>query len=232
MQLKRRTATAVLTLMLLAAPALAADLAGEWLLTMDGKSPSGEKEATLTFAATADGEPAGELKVTMSGKSGSVESPGKLADGEVSWLYTSPKKGVQATYQGRVRGSLMGGTVDVKGKPVAWQARRVGDDVFDLAGTWTFFIKGEARDYANLTKMTFAQDGPDLVVTMASEAMEVECRGTLDGVALSFDYVRATQDGGEYTAKMTGSVSGALMGGDADLGEYGRTTWNATRDTE
>ena len=214
----------------LAAPAHAGDmdLSGTWLLEMDGKSPSGEKTATVTFETGADG-----VVVHMAGKKGTVSCPGTLEGDELTFEYTSPKKKATATYRGKIRGELMGGEVEMGSRQVAWHAHRAQDGVFPLAGTWTFFIDGEPRDYANLTKMTFSQDGPELIVEMTANDMDVECRGTLEGDAIGFEYHREKRDGsGTYVAKMTGSISGALMSGEAELGGHGKTTWRATLDVE
>ncbi len=216
---------------ILAAPAFAteADLTGNWLLEMDGRSPSGEKTATVTFETDGDG-----IVVRMTGKKGTVECPGTLAGDELTFEYTSPKKKVTATYRGKVRGELMGGEVDVGSRQIKWHARRTKDDSgFKFDGTWTFFIEGEPRDYANLTKMTFSQDGPELIVTLTSNDMAVECRGYLEGEEIGFEYAREKRDGsGTYTAQMTGSIAGALMSGEADLHEHGKTTWRATLDVD
>lgn len=221
----------VLLAVLLAAPAFGgeADLSGTWLLEMDGKSPSGEKTAEVTFENGDDG-----LVVHLAGKKGTVECPGTLEGDELTFEYTSPKKKASATYRGKVRGELMGGDVAVGSRQIKWWARRAQDDNgFQFDGTWTFFIKGEPHDYANLTKMTFSQDGPELIVTLKANDMEVECRGSLEGNNIRFEYHRQKHDGsGTYVAVMTGSISGALMSGDADLGEYGKTTWRATLDVE
>ena len=142
------------------------------------------------------------------------------------------KKSSLVVFSGRVRGDLMGGEVDMgpRGKS-AWQATREGDEVFDLTGTWTFFQKGLPKDYANLTKLRFSQEGPDLVATFTTGDVETVCRGYLDGERLGFEYSRETAQG-TFGGKYSGRVSGDLMSGEVDMGEGGKTTWRATRDDE
>ena len=70
---KARTRLVVATACLLAAAgaisAQEADLSGEWTMTMLGKSPTGEKEATLAFER--DGF---QLEVAMTSKRGKAEA--------------------------------------------------------------------------------------------------------------------------------------------------------------
>ncbi len=218
-------------LALLATPAFAEtgdgpDLSGTWAMTIQGKTPPGKNYSSLTF------EQDGGLTVVMQGKGGELRNPATLAGDELRFEHAPPgKKASVVVFSGRVRGDLMGGEVDMgkRGKS-AWQATREGDGVFDLTGSWTFFQKGLPRDYANLTKLHFSQDGPDLVATFLTGDEETVCRGSLDGEALTFEYSRATSDGQVIGASYSGSVSGDMMRGQVDMGASGKATWQATRD--
>ena len=81
------------------------DLSGTWKMTMLHKSPTGDKEADLTFER--DGF---SLMVTMTGASGKVECQGYIDDPELRFYCVVPgKKGdVMAKFSGHKRGDLMG----------------------------------------------------------------------------------------------------------------------------
>lgn len=216
----------------LAAPAVAADgeidLSGTWEMTIQGKTPPGKNYSSLTFE-----DQGGELVVVMRGKGGELRNAATLDGDALRFEHAPPgKKSSLVVFSGRVRGDLMGGEVDMgpRGKST-WEAIREGDSVFDLTGTWTFFQKGLPRDYTNLTKLRFSQEGPDLVATFTTGDEETVCRGFLDGDAIGFEYLRETAKGtavGEYS----GRVSGDMMSGEVDMGEVGKSTWRATRDDE
>ena len=221
-----------ITLLVLAAAAAAGagdgpDLSGTWTMTIQGKAPPGKGFASLAF----DGE--GESTVVvLTGKGGELTEPVAIDGDTLRFEHETPgKKAVVAVFTGRVRGDLMGGEVDMgrRGKS-AWQAIRQGDGVFDLSGTWTFFQKGLPRDYANLTKLYFSQDGPDLVATFLTGDEETVCRGILAGDRVTFEYSRTTAGGQEIEASYAGTVSGDMMRGEVDMGDQGKSTWQATRD--
>ena len=236
MRLPRRLSySALLALLaLLAVPAAASaqasdgpDLSGTWTMTIQGKAPPGKGFASLAFEG--EGE---DTVVVLSGKAGELTEPVEIDGDTLRFEHETPaKKAAVAVFTGRVSGDLMGGEVDMgkRGKS-AWQAIREGDGVFDLSGTWTFFQKGLPRDYANLTKLYFSQDGPDLVATFLTGDEETVCRGFLDGGSLGFEYSRATHDGQTVEARYTGTVSGDMMRGAVDMEELGQSTWQATRD--
>ncbi len=204
----------------------APDLSGTWTMTIQGKAPPGKNFASLAFER--DGE---ATAVVMRGKAGELRGACRLDGDEIRFEHAPPgKKASVAVFTGRVRGDLMGGEVDMgKRGTSAWQAIREGDDVFDLSGTWTFFQKGLPRDYANLTKLHFHQDGADLVATFTTGEEETVCRGFLDGDTVGFEYSRETE-GGAVGASYTGKVGGDMMRGEVDMGALGESTWQATRD--
>ena len=224
----RITTTLITAALLLAVPALAddagPDLSGSWTMTIQGKAPPGKNFASLAFN--------GNGEVTLGGKGGELQATVELDGDEIRFEHTSPgKKASVAVFTGRVEGDLMGGEVDMgkRGKS-AWQAIRDGDAVFNLTGTWTFFQKGLPRDYINLTKLHFHQDGPELVATFSTADDETVCRGYLDGDELGFEYSRTTKGGETVGGAYTGRVSGDMMRGEVDMGAQGKSTWQATRD--
>lgn len=217
---------------LLAGPALAEsgdgpDLSGTWTMTIQGKAPPGKNFASLAF------DVAGAQKsVTMTGKGGELRGGVELEGDEIRFDHVPPgKKASIAIFTGRVHGDLMGGVVDMgkRGKST-WQAIREGDAVFDLSGTWTFFQKGLPRDYTNLTKLHFHQDGVHLVATFITGKEETVCTGYLDGAELGFEYSRTTADGETIGAAYSGKISGDMMRGEVEMGPLGKSTWQATRD--
>ncbi len=227
MHLGYRYAAIITIAFLLVVPAFAEsdgpDLSGTWTMTIDGKAPPGKNFANLTF----DGD-----QVTMQGKGGELHGSVALDGGEIRFEHAPPgKKASVAVFAGQVHGDLMGGEVDMgkRGKS-AWQAIREGDAVFNLTGSWTFFQKGLPRDYTNLTKLHFHQEGPALVATFSTAADETVCRGYLDGGTLGFEYSRTTAGGETVGASYSGSVSGDMMRGEVDMRAQGKSTWQATRD--
>ncbi len=230
MHIGRRVLITVLAAGLAAATAAAGevDFTGTWAMTIQGKTPPGKNYSSLTFERSAD-----TLVVVMQGKGGELRNTATLEGDQLRFEHAPPgKKSSLVVFSGRVRGDLMGGEVDMGKRGTSlWQATREGDGVFDLTGTWTFFQKGLPRDYANLTKLRFHQEGPQLVATFSHGDTETVCEGYLDGDALGFEYSRETP-GGTVGGKYGGRVSGDLMSGEVDLGESGKATWRATRDDE
>ena len=223
---------AMLAALLLAAPLFAesdggSDLSGTWTMTIQGKAPPGKNFASLTFDCQGE-----EGSVAMHGKGGEINAVCQNDGDEIRFEHAPPgKKASVAIFTGRVRGDLMGGEVDMgkRGKST-WQAMRASDGVFNLTGTWTFFQKGLPRDYTNLTKLHFSQDGPNLVATFTTGGDETVCKGYLDGDTLGFEYSRTTGDGETIGAAYSGRVSGDMMRGEVDMGAAGKSTWQATRD--
>ncbi len=228
----RNTFIAIIAALLLVMPASAEaeggpDLSGTWTMTIDGKAPPGKNFANLTF--NTEGE---QASVTMEGKGGELHGTCQIDGDEIRFEHAPPgKKASIAVFIGRVHGDLMGGEVDMgkRGKS-AWQAVRGGSGVFDLTGSWTFFQKGLPRDYTNLTKLHFSQDGPDLVATFMTGDEETVCKGYLNGDELGFEYSRTTEGGETVGASYAGKVSGDMMRGEVDMGTGGKSTWQATRD--
>jgi len=228
---KARTRLVVATACLLAAAgaisAQEADLSGEWTMTMLGKSPTGEKEATLAFER--DGF---QLKVAMTSKRGKAEAIGYIDGSEIRFYYVraGKKEDVVAKYTGHVRGDLMGGEVDMgKAGTTVWMARRGSEKNVDLSGIWTLQMRGESPSGLDLVKMTFRQEGHNIVAILTSELGEVECEGFIEEDEITFYYVRTTEDG-EFVARFHGLLGGAVIGGDVDMGKHGKTTWMATKD--
>ncbi len=227
-----RYQAAILLTLIMAVPAIAEtgggpDLSGTWTMTIQGKAPPGKNFAAVTFEG--EGE---QTSVIMHGKGGELRGACRIDGEEIHFEHASPgKKASVAVFTGRVRGDLMGGEVDMgkRGKS-AWQAIREGDDVFDLTGSWTFFQKGLPRDYANLTKLYFHQEGAGLVATFTTGDQETVCKGYLDGSSMGFEYSRTTAGGDAVKASYAGKVSGDMMRGEVDMGALGKSPWQATRD--
>lgn len=219
--------------LMLAGPAFAEsgdgapDLSGVWSMTIQGKAPPGKNFASMTFERQGE-----QTSVIMEGKGGELHGACEVVGDQIRFEHAPPgKKASVAVFTGRVRGDLMGGEVDMgkRGKST-WQAIRKGDDTFNLSGSWTFFQKGLPRDYTNLTKLHFSQDGSNLVATFTTGDEETVCIGHLDGDTLGFEYTRTTPDGGAIGASYVGKVSGDMMRGEVDMGAAGKNTWQATRD--
>lgn len=199
------------------------DLSGDWILTMEGDSPSGRDSVLVNFAV--DGY---RLVATMKGEESDVDCQGWLDENRVRFYYVRDGHDGEfvAKYTGHVAGDLMGGEVDLGGQgKTKWRAVRGGSKGTDLSGTWTMTMEGESPSGQGSVKMTFAQQGPSLVATMTNDMGQVECEGYIEGNALRFYYIR-----GDFVAKYTGHVGGDLMGGEVDMGGESKTTWRATRE--
>ncbi len=226
-----RTWILIAALLLLAVPFFAEtggpDLSGTWSMTIQGKAPPGKNFSALTF----DRE-GGATSVTMRGKGGELHDSVEIDGDEIRWEHAPPgKKASVAVFSGRVHGDLMGGEVDMSGRgKTTWQAIREGDGVFDLTGSWTFFQKGLPRDYTNLTKLHFHQDGPALVATFTTGDQETVCQGYLDGESIGFEYTRTIEGGETVGGSYEGKVAGDMMRGAVDMGAGGKSSWQATRD--
>ncbi len=225
---KKLCLSAVLPLLFLALPAAAeVDLSGSWKLTMLSNTPLGTKAATLTFERRGH-----ELTAVIRGDGVDARCIGYIDNGELHFFYIVPgkKEDLVAKYSGHVRGDLMGGEVDMGKKGVTtWAAVRGEDPGVDLSGRWTLITKGASPSGLRMVKVTFRQEEHRLIVILHGETSEIECDGYVDGREIVFYYVRPTDDG-RFVAKFTGQISGALMGGEVDMGELGKTTWRATQD--
>ena len=205
------------------------DLSGEWVMTVLGKSPTGQRESRVRFER--DGF---QLVATVSGKKGDAKAIGHIEGDEIHFYYiTGGKKGDDvARFSGHVNGDMMGGTLDLGKQGVtAWRASRGAEATIDLSGTWTLQMKGDSPSGMNLVPMSFRQEGANLVVTLHGESSDVECQGSVDGKVITFYYVRASGDD-QFVAKFTGLLGGDRMGGEVDMGALGKSTWRATQDTE
>jgi hypothetical protein len=98
------------------------DLAGEWTMTMEGESPSGEESVKLTFRQEGP-----SLAVTMASERGEVDCEGWIEGNALRFYYIRPTAEGEfvAKYTGHIGGDLMGGEVDLgqHGK-TAWKATR------------------------------------------------------------------------------------------------------------
>lgn len=205
------------------------DLSGSWTMTMLGKSPTGENEVELTFER--DGF---NLMVTMTGKKGVVKSIGYIDGHEIRFYYIRPtkKEDFVAKFTGHVLGDLMGGEVDMGKQGITtWKATRGPEQGVDLSGIWTMQMRGDSPSGMHLVKVSFSQEDHNLIATFHGEKSDIECEGSIDGRVITFYYVRPT-NGEQFVAKFTGQLAGALMGGEVDMGETGKTTWRATQDLE
>jgi len=205
------------------------DLSGEWVLTVLGKSPTGQKESPIRFER--DGF---QLQVTVSGKKGEVRSIGHVEGDAISFYYpTGGKKGDDvARFSGHVHGDMMGGELDLgKGGMTVWRASRGAESPIDLTGTWTLQMKGDSPSGLDLVPMSFRQEGANLIVTLHGDSTDVECQGSIAGKEITFFYVRAV-GAEQFVAKFTGLLGGDRMGGEVDMGALGKSTWRATQDQE
>jgi hypothetical protein len=220
-----------LVLSLVAVPAAAQeiDLAGTWKLSVLGKTPLEADGGSLEFAR--DGH---ELKILFRHAGGETDCIGYIDDNQLHFYYIKPerKEDLIAKFSGHVRGDLMGGEIDMGRKGTAtWMATRAEELETDLSGTWTLTMKGESPSGMDRVKMRFRQDGPNLVVTLLGEDEEIDCEGYIEGRTIRFYYVRPAGEG-QFVARFTGQMAGAIMGGEVDMGEMGTTTWRASKDIE
>ena len=202
------------------------DLSGNWIMTMEGDSPSGEENVEVTFEQDGNG-----LVATMKGKRGEVQCEGWLDGGKIRFYYSRATDSGEhvAKYVGHVHGDLMGGEVEMgeHGK-TKWRATRSGDKGIDLSGDWTMTMEGDSPTGVKEVALSFSQSGSSLIATLGTDKGEVECEGHIAGNSLRFYYVRPA-GGDEFVAKYSGHVGGDVMGGEVDLGEHGKTSWKATR---
>lgn len=86
----------------------AADVAGEWEMTSEGRQ--GPQTQTITIAQ--DGE---KITVTMEGRMGEMTGEGSIKENEVEWTITRETQRGEFTqvYKGSVDGDTMSGTVSM-----------------------------------------------------------------------------------------------------------------------
>lgn len=223
------TLVAVLATLPLATAAVAAaenaDVSGTWEMTLLDDSIFGSKSVQLAFEVDDH-----SLVATVTGGSSPVECIGYLDGEDLRFYYVKPgRRGTLVVFSGHVRGDLMGGEVDLGKKgPTTWKAVRGSEGEVDLSGPWTLVVRGGSPSGLGQIGIEFRQEGHHIVITMHGEREDVECPGYIDGRLIVFYYVRPTAEG-QFVAKFTGQIAGALIGGDVDMGDMGKTTWRATK---
>jgi L-seryl-tRNA(Ser) seleniumtransferase len=98
----------------------------------------------------------------------------------------------------------------------------------NIAGVWDVEIQYEVGSAKH--KLFLTSDRGQLTGTHQGWAYQGDLKGRMSGDQVTF---RSTlpADGNVLTYSFTGSVSGAGMSGDVQMGEYGRARWRATRHT-
>jgi len=105
--------TTILTFVFLAfavAALFAADVAGEWEMTSEGR----QGPTTQTFKIVQDGE---KITVTMEGRMGEMTGEGTVKENAIEWSITRETQRGEMTivYKGTVDGNSMKGTVAMGG---------------------------------------------------------------------------------------------------------------------
>ncbi len=90
--------------LILAMPALAADVNGNWTVTFNTSQGGGSMELVLEQ----EGE---ELKGSVDGDTGRANVTGKIEDDAVTFSHQLPDYGVSADYSGKLEGTSIKGTV-------------------------------------------------------------------------------------------------------------------------
>ncbi len=105
----------------LALTAYAADVTGEWDLTI--QSQRGERTSTIKFVQ--DGE---SLTVTMQGmRGGEMEGTGTVKGNDIEWkiVRSTPRGEFEMVYKGTIEGDSMSGTADFGGRgEMEWTATK------------------------------------------------------------------------------------------------------------
>ena len=124
----KKTALAVLSIaVLLTVAALAADVAGTWVMTRPGRG--GEMmDSDITIAQTGNA-----IKVTMPGRPNQDGTPGEPIVGEgtiegnaIQWkiVRETPRGQMTMEYKGTVDGATMKGTFTMMDREVEWTAKK------------------------------------------------------------------------------------------------------------
>lgn len=117
---KKLTILSVIFLTLVAVSLYAADIAGEWEMTSEGR----RGPRTQTFTIVQDGE---KITVTMEGRMGEMTGEGTCKGNEVEWTMTmeTPRGDFTLVYKATVDGDTMTGTVsrDERGER-EWTAKK------------------------------------------------------------------------------------------------------------
>jgi hypothetical protein len=124
----KKTALAVLSIaVLLTVAALAADVAGTWVMTRPGRG--GEMmDSDITIAQTGNA-----IKVTMPGRPNEDGTPGEPIVGEgtiegnaIQWkiVRETPRGQMTMEYKGTVDGATMKGTFTMMDREVEWTAKK------------------------------------------------------------------------------------------------------------
>jgi hypothetical protein len=96
----------------------------------------------------------------------------------------------------------------------------------DVNGDWEITITTPRGD--RTSTMIIVQDGEKLKITMISPRGDSTGDGTIKGDDIEWSVTRTTPQG-EMTLTYKGKTSGDSMSGDVQMGDFGNTTWKATR---
>ena len=102
----------------------------------------------------------------------------------------------------------------------------LAQDKIDVNGEWDFTVttpRGEMTSTA-----TFVQTGEKINVTMVSQRGESKGEGTLKGADIEWTVTRDTPMG-QLKIRYKGKVEGALMSGQAQMGDRGTMEWKAAK---
>lgn len=97
----------------------------------------------------------------------------------------------------------------------------------DVSGEWELVV--QTRHGEMTSTVRFVQDGPALRVSMAEpRGGDITGEGTLKGSEIQWAIVRQTAQGG-LKIVYSGTVEGASMSGQAQIGGRGSVPWKAVR---
>jgi hypothetical protein len=219
----------------------AADVAGEWDVTIN--SPQGSNQSLLTLKKDGDAW-SGSLKGAR----------GERALQDISWkgneLRFAMKINFQGqdavfTYVGTLEKGALKGTADFAGMATGdWSAVRhvagsaappaagapappAAAGAIDISGNWVFAVETGAG--SGQPTFTFKQDGEKLTGTYSSQVLgEHQLTGTIKGNAVTFGF-QASFDGNAVKVTYSGTVDKDAMKGEVSFGDLGGGTFTAKK---
>ena len=219
--------------------ALAQDVTGDWVVTVD--SPQGATSIDLTMKQAGE-----DLTGTITSPMGAVEFKGKIAKNAINVTYNLDLQGnaIVITMTGTVAGDGITGNLNFGGLgEVPWTAKRKGaaapaatpaapssaaaaSSGSDISGKWdvTFNMAGNPMP----ASATFTQAGDKVTGTLSSQAGETPVTGTMTGQAIKLDFTVQTPQG-DMQITMTGDLGADGITGKASLAGIGEADWSAKR---
>jgi hypothetical protein len=230
---------------MLAAPAYAQGVAGEWELTI--ASPQGEQVVNLTLKA--DGP---KLTGDLSSQMGTVPITGTATGNAVAVVAKLDVQGMtlEMGINGTVAGPAMNGNVKVgdfgefpfTGKRMAAKSANASPSVapaappttvggaLNAAGKWDVVLSIAGMGEVPVTAV-LNQEGDKVTGTLGTMGGVVPVAGTVTGNALKLDFKAETPQGA-IDVVMTGEATADGMKGKATLAGVGEADWTAKRSAQ